>query len=155
MASEKQLRANRENAKRSTGPKSVTGKTLSRMNACKHGLTAESIVIGDEDPRAFDLLRAQLEADHNPRPGIERELVERMAVIMWRIRRVPVFEAAPREPVIAFQNNQHVERCSDTKLHSCMHSTAPPTVALLTRSNAREEDDSSFLLDFAPNAAAQ
>ena len=96
MASEKQLRANRANAKRSTGPKSVTGKTLSRMNACKHGLTAESIVIGDEDPRAFDLLRAQLEADHNPRPGIERELVERMAVIMWRIRRVPVFEAANR-----------------------------------------------------------
>ena len=130
MASEKQLRANRENAKRSTGPKSVTGKTLSRMNACKHGLTAESIVIGDEDPRAFDLLRAQLEDDHNPRPGIERELVERMAVIMWRIRRVPVFEAAlieicrnteyaSSEPVMPFKTVEiRSEHCSDTKPHS-------------------------------------
>ena len=69
MASEKQLIANRANAKRSSGPKTSTGKALSRMNACKHGLTAEAIVIADEDPRAFDLLRAQLEEEHNPRPG--------------------------------------------------------------------------------------
>ncbi len=132
MASEKQLRANRENAKRSTGPKSATGKTLSCMNACKHGLTAESIVIGDEDPRAFDLLRAQLEADHNPRPGIERELVERMAVIMWRIRRVPVFEAALIEirrndkyassganrHCLSKQSRYARNTVADTKLHS-------------------------------------
>jgi hypothetical protein len=72
MASEKQLMANRANAKRSTGPKTTTGKALSRKNACKHGLTAESIVIGDEDPKAFDLLRAQLEDEYDPRPGIER-----------------------------------------------------------------------------------
>ena len=118
MASDKQLIANRANAMRSTGPKTAAGKALSRMNAHKHGLTAETIVIGDEDPRAFDLLRAQLEEEHNPRPGIESELVERMAALMWRIRRVPVFEAAlielaarkaptvPSEPVIAFQNKR-------------------------------------------------
>ena len=53
MASEKQRVANRANAKRSTGPKTETGKALSRMNAHKHGLTAETIVIGDEDPRGI------------------------------------------------------------------------------------------------------
>ena len=47
----------------------------------KHGLTAETIVIGDEDPRAFDRLRAELEEEYNPRPGIESELVERIAVL--------------------------------------------------------------------------
>ena len=47
------------------------------MNACKHGLTAETIIIGDEDPRAFDTLRADLEEEYNPLPGLERELVER------------------------------------------------------------------------------
>ena len=94
MASEKQVVANRANAKRSTGPKTVAGKALSRMNAHKHGLTAETIVIGDEDPKAFDMLRAELEEEYNPRPGIESELVERLAVLMWRMRRIPIFEAA-------------------------------------------------------------
>jgi hypothetical protein len=94
MASEKQVVANRANAKRSTGPKSASGKALSRMNAYRHGLTAETIVIGDEDPRAFDRLRAELEKEHNPRPGIESEMVERIAVLMWRMRRIPIFEAA-------------------------------------------------------------
>jgi hypothetical protein len=64
------------------------------MNSYKHGLTAETIVIGDEDPKAFDRLRAELEEEYNPRPGIESELVERLAVLMWRLRRVPMFEAA-------------------------------------------------------------
>ena len=74
MASEKQLRANRANAKRSTGPKTATGKTLSCMNACKHGLTAESIVIGDEDPRAFDLLRANSKPTTTPDRGSKGNL---------------------------------------------------------------------------------
>ena len=48
--------ANRANAKRSTGPKTAAGKALSRMNACKHGLTAHNTVIRDEDPNKFDSL---------------------------------------------------------------------------------------------------
>jgi hypothetical protein len=64
------------------------------MNSYNHGLTAETIVIGDEDPKAFDILRAELEEEYNPRPGIESELVERLAVLMWRMRRIPIFEAA-------------------------------------------------------------
>jgi hypothetical protein len=81
MASDKQVVANRANAKRSTGPKTAAGKALSRMNAYKHGLTAETIVIGDEDPKAFDLLRAELEEERGEegntlrehRPGLPRQ----------------------------------------------------------------------------------
>jgi hypothetical protein len=39
MASEKQIRANRENAKRSTGPKSLAGRLKSSRNALRHGLS--------------------------------------------------------------------------------------------------------------------
>ena len=94
MASKNQVVANRANAKRSTGPRTEAGIALSRMNACKHGLTAETIVIGDEDPKAFEKLRAELEEEYNSLPGNESELVERMAVLIWRLRRIPVFEAA-------------------------------------------------------------
>lgn len=39
MATEKQIRANRENAKWSTGPKSLAGRLKSSRNAMRHGLS--------------------------------------------------------------------------------------------------------------------
>jgi hypothetical protein len=94
MSSVNQLKANRANARRSTGPNTVSGKARSSMNACKHGLTAQTVVIGDEDPAQFDCLRKVLEQDFDPHSMIERELVERLAGIVWRLRRMPKFEAA-------------------------------------------------------------
>lgn len=94
MASEKQLQANRANAKKSTGPKTEIGKSRSRRNAWKHGLTAESIIIAGEDGSEFEQLRAALMEGHQPASALEAELVERLAAILWRLRRVPFFEAA-------------------------------------------------------------
>ena len=51
MATRRQLEANRANAKRSTGPRSADGKAKSSKNSLAHGLTAQDIVIADEDPR--------------------------------------------------------------------------------------------------------
>jgi len=64
MASLKQLEANRENAKRSTGPKSQAGKARSRLNSRKHGLTAKMLVIVGENANDFDALRAELTEQH-------------------------------------------------------------------------------------------
>jgi len=94
MATYKQRTANRANAQKSRGPKSEEGKSVARMNAYRHGLTGKTLVFGDEDPKAFDALRAQLEAEFNPRLGLETDLVERLAAYIWRMRRIPVFEAA-------------------------------------------------------------
>ena len=93
MASRRQLEANRSNAKRSTGPNSQRGKARSRMNALKHGLTASDIVIGDEDPKHFDALRGGLKAGLRPVGAMEIELVDRVAGLLWRLRRVPVVES--------------------------------------------------------------
>src|SRR5262245_34039802 len=92
MPSIKQLDANRANAKRSTGPR--TGKARSRANSWKHGLTGKRLVIGGEGASDFDELRASLLDDHDPQSAFECELVERLAGILWRLRRVPFFEAA-------------------------------------------------------------
>ena len=67
MATKTQLEANRANARRSTGPKTASGKARSSMNGLKHGLTAETIVIGDEDPAQFERLRKALEERFEPR----------------------------------------------------------------------------------------
>jgi hypothetical protein len=93
MVSTKQLEANRTNAKRSTGPKSGAGKARSGLNALKHGFSSQEIVLEGEDAGEFDALRAKLEADFDPDSVIERELVDRLAALLWRWRRVAVFEA--------------------------------------------------------------
>jgi hypothetical protein len=49
--SEARLHANRENAKRSTGPKTARGKAYSRRNALKHGLLAKSVMFHTDGTR--------------------------------------------------------------------------------------------------------
>ena len=79
MATRRQLEANRANAKRSTGPRSADGKAKSSKNSLAHGLTAQDIVIADEDPEEFERLRAGLQVDFEPTSTIELELVERLS----------------------------------------------------------------------------
>jgi hypothetical protein len=94
MVSNKQLEANRANAKKSTGPRSQSGKARSRLNSRKHGLTAKMLIIVGENADEFDQLRAALMDEYDPQSVLVCELVERLAGILWRLRRVPFFEAA-------------------------------------------------------------
>lgn len=94
MASDKQLQANRANARRSAGPRTKAGKDRSRLNSRKHGLTAKMLITIGEDADDFEELRAELLEQYDPQSAIESELVERVAGILWRLRRVPFFEAA-------------------------------------------------------------
>jgi hypothetical protein len=93
MATNKQLEANRANARRSTGPKSASGKARSRLNAVTHGLTARQIVVGAEKPEEFDAFREALFADLEPSGALQCELVDEIVRSMWRLRRIPVLEA--------------------------------------------------------------
>jgi len=45
MTSFRQIEANRRNALKSTGPKTLNGKRSSRRNARRHGLTAETVSV--------------------------------------------------------------------------------------------------------------
>ena len=91
---EQRAEANRLNAQRSSGPRTELGKSRSKMNALKHGLSAKKIVIGDEDPKEFEALRAALERDWQLETAFESELVDQLAGLFWRMRRVPAIEAA-------------------------------------------------------------
>jgi hypothetical protein len=84
------------------------------MNALRHGLTAKSIVIGDEDSNEFEQLQVDLETDLQPATRLERELVGRLAGLLWRLRRVPILEAAlvkaRQGQLEEEQENERVER---------------------------------------------
>jgi hypothetical protein len=90
MTSFRQIEANRRNALRRTGPKTDEGKRQSRRNALRHGLTAETVIVIDgledrEDYRGFE---AAVVAGYDARTAVERELVQRLATLLWRLRRI-------------------------------------------------------------------
>src|SRR3954453_17631237 len=92
MTSFKQIDANRSNARRSTGPATEDGKLHSRRNAVRHGLTAETVIGALEDAEDYKAFEAALIADHDAQSALERELVLRLASLLWRIRRATTME---------------------------------------------------------------
>ncbi len=93
MTTQKQIAANRRNSRRSTGPKTRTGKAESKMNAMKHGLLAADLVVRGEDPAEFTRVLESLIDELQPQGPLEEQLVERVAVCMWRLRRLYGIEA--------------------------------------------------------------
>ena len=93
MASLKQINANRENAKRSTGPRTPEGKARVRYNAMSHGLLAEAALLPDEDEATFRTFSDGIKKALAPVGEIESLLVERIINLSWRLRRVSQVEA--------------------------------------------------------------
>ncbi len=95
---QKRVRANRQNAKHSTGPRTPKGKAKSSQNALKHGILAESVVIPNceqlESAEKFNALLADLIDELRPVGTIEEMLVETVAVSYWRLSRALRYEAA-------------------------------------------------------------
>src|SRR3954470_13754563 len=92
MTSFKQIEANRRNARRSTGPVTEDGKLQSRRNAVRHGLTAETVISALEDADDYEAFQAAIIADYDAQSAVERELVLRLASLLWRIRRATTME---------------------------------------------------------------
>jgi hypothetical protein len=93
MTSFRQIEANRRNAQSSTGPKTETGKQRSRGNAVRHGLTAETVIGALEDAKDYEAFEAAIIGDYDAQSAVERELVLRLASLLWRLRRASAMES--------------------------------------------------------------
>lgn len=97
MTTEKQTHANRQNALKSTGPKTPEGKLMAKGNAVKHGILSPAVVIrrgdGQERAEVYQCLHQGLRDNFQPQGIMEEVLVEQIAVTLWRKRRVLRFEA--------------------------------------------------------------
>ena len=94
MSTLKQIQANRLNALKSTGPKTSQGKERSRCNAIRHGLSAETVIVGLEDAHDYEAFEATVIADYDAQSAVERELVLRLASVLWRLRRATGIETS-------------------------------------------------------------
>ena len=93
MASQKQIEANRTNARKSTGPRSPEGKAASRMNALKSGIDAKSQIIRGEEAANLETLRSEYYDRFHPTAPVERMLVDALIDTEWLLRRFRVVEA--------------------------------------------------------------
>jgi len=87
------LARNRRNARLSTGPTTEEGKRKSRRNAVRHGLTAETVIDALEDAADYAAFEMAVTADYDARTAVERELVLRLASLLWRLRRATAIES--------------------------------------------------------------
>jgi len=84
MTSFRQIQANRRNAQLSTGPVTEEGKRRSRQNAVRHGLTAETVIDALEDAEDYAAFEIAVTVDYDAQSAVERELVLRLASLLWR-----------------------------------------------------------------------
>ena len=108
MSSFKQIEANRRNARKSTGPVTPEGKRRSRCNAVRHGLTAETVIAALEDSDDYEAFEFAVISDYDAESAVERELVLRLASVLWRLRRATGIETALFESVTGdFRKHEH------------------------------------------------
>jgi hypothetical protein len=86
MATQAQIKANRQNAKKSTGPKTAGGKAAVSQNAVKHGLFANLVVTGETEAE-YAAFHGELLAELDPRGVMELLLAERVVSLWWRLIR--------------------------------------------------------------------
>lgn len=110
MATRKQVAANRQNAKRSTGPRTGAGKERSSTNSIRHGLLAQFHPIAGEDPQEFSKFEERIRADLKPEGGFEESLVDRTIKDTWRLNRFDNVEGA------LLENSESLDNLSISEL---------------------------------------
>ncbi len=80
--------------RKSTGPRTVQGKQRSKLNAVKYGLFSKSVLLEWESRAEFDSLLKGLQEHFQPQGTLEAALVENLAVLLWRKRRLLKAESA-------------------------------------------------------------
>jgi hypothetical protein len=142
MTSFRQIEANRRNALRSTGPKSEDGKRQSRRNAVRHGLTAETVIDGLEDSEDYRAFEAAVIADYDAQTAVERELVLRLASLLWRLRRIISIETDLLKIQSEIMREHRAEfrgPRTDTGNNSGSNTRSPPFVIDLEQESAGSE----------------
>jgi hypothetical protein len=91
-ATQKQIEANRRNSKKSTGPRTKSGKIRSSLNGWRHGLTGQVLTMADEDREAFEKFAREYRLALFPVGPIELQIAQSIAEDEWRLSRARAIE---------------------------------------------------------------
>ena len=92
MTTPNRAEINRANSLHSTGPKTPEGKKNSSLNALRHGLTGQIVVMPTEDLEVYQQHLKSFTDEYHPSGATEAYLVQALADTSWRLNRVAAFE---------------------------------------------------------------
>lgn len=123
MATEKQIHANQQNAHKSTGPTSAAGKLKVSGNRITHGILSNQLLIENERAEDYQALLDDLHAQLKPMGTLEQALVEKIAVTLWRQKRLVraetasiVLESNPRRIASVVEDGMGLPGYGDDKI---------------------------------------
>jgi hypothetical protein len=129
VTSLKQIEANRANAQKSTGPITDQGKQRSRCNAVRHGLTADTVIGALEDAEDYRAFEDSIITDYDAQSAVERELVRRLAGLLWRLRRATMMETGlfeiQADYLTAFRRVPDASSASQEALYALFTQSSP------------------------------
>src|ERR1019366_2379018 len=138
----------------STGSVTEEGKQRSRCNAVRHGLTAETIIGALEDADDYRAFEAAIIADYDAQSAVERELVLRLASLLWRLRRSTTIETGlfeiQADHLRAFRQARQVHPDARNIVHAMFGPTDP-----IEADNKRELHGLTNNTDTRPSSGPQ
>jgi hypothetical protein len=93
MTTQAQLNANRQNAQKSTGPRTPEGKRISARNSTAHGLRSTCVLIASDDPAQYQAFHSALMDELAPVGATEYLLADRIAALHWQLQRAAGLQA--------------------------------------------------------------
>src|SRR5712691_4443326 len=91
-SSNNRAETNRENAQKSTGPRTVAGKRRASLNALRHGLTGQTVVLPSDDLAAYTESCRQIQSELKPAGLLQTKVVQTIADTYWRLDRIRAME---------------------------------------------------------------
>ena len=83
---------NRANAQKSTGPRSIPGKQRSRMNAVKHNLSGQNLILQESEVEAYNRMSTSMFNDLKPKSEPEHQIAQKIIDTNFRLNRLTAIE---------------------------------------------------------------
>jgi hypothetical protein len=146
MISEQKLEANKLNALKSTGPKTPEGRAKSALNAIKHGLCAQTVIISSENSDEFRAFAKNLTTDFAPINQVERNMVKRIVSLSWRLERATKYESLVLDKILKAQFEADTQN-NETNPTNVGHVSLPKGEASVLDSNSTPTVGQASVLD--------
>src|SRR6516165_9670114 len=123
------------------------GKRRSRCNAIRHGLTAETVIGALEDAEDYNAFQAAVAASFDAETAVERELVLRLASLLWRLRRATAIDTS------LLQIPSDIDKSPDLEIAKVANETTDVVqIGQFAQLHDHEKDESAGRSDLALNS---
>jgi hypothetical protein len=100
--SQRRIKANHRNCKKSTGPRTDLGKSRSSLNSLKHGLCSSRTLFPGESSELYGVFRKSIFTLLEPSDLIHADFANQIASALWRLRRASLIE----DQLFTYSGNQ-------------------------------------------------